>query len=119
MIIAFILVINCFGTLEVRANQRRKDNFNMSFTLTGNGAQDVINVALAQQGKTGTQLGYSEDWCANFVCDCAELAGQSNAIPRGAYYGAVPNLKEYVKNAGGVDVTSSPQPGDLVFWGDM
>lgn len=59
-------------------------NFSRSYTLTGDGATDIVNVARAQIGKNGGQLGYAsdpnnpysgEEWCADFVSDCAILAG--------------------------------------------
>ena len=53
------------------------------------------------------------EWCADFVSDCAVLAGQSSAIPHDGY---CPTLKQKIINAGGKDVTSSPQPGDIVFF---
>ena len=52
--------------------------FNSYYKLTGNVAQDVVNVALAQKGKNRSQMGYSYDWCSAFVCDCASLAGITN-----------------------------------------
>ncbi|MDE7364058.1 MAG: CHAP domain-containing protein [Ruminococcus sp.] len=97
---------------SVKATQTRKDNFNKSYSLTGNGPTDMLSIAFAQVGKTGNDLGYSEAWCANFVSDCADLAGQSQAIPR---HGAVSNLRDLVISAGGSYVTS-PIPGDLVIW---
>ena len=35
---------------------------NYSFTLTGDQAEDIIIVAEAQLGLTGTQMNYSNDW---------------------------------------------------------
>lgn len=110
--IAVVLGMGMCAGLPVSATQSRKQNFSTNYTLTGNGATDILNVALAQQGKTGSQLGYTEEWCADFVSDCADLAGQSDAVPR---YGGVDGLKTRILNAGGVEV-SSPQPGDIVFF---
>ena len=95
------------------ADQSRIDNFSKSYNLSKNPAQNMINIALAQQDKTGSLLGYTEEWCADFVSDCAVLAGQSSAIPHDGY---CPTLKQKIINAGGKDVTSSPQPGDIVFF---
>lgn len=67
---------------------------------------------MAQKEKTKSQLGYSEAWCADFVSDCAKLAGLSNIIPRHGYCGTLYNN---IKNAGGIEV-SSPQKGDIVFY---
>ncbi len=99
--------------MQVSATQSRKDNFSTDYTITGIGAQDILNVAVAQTGKTGKQLGYTEEWCADFVSDCADLAGQSAAVPR---YGQVTGLKSRIISAGGKVITSSPQPGDIVFY---
>ena len=110
--LAIVLGVGLYSGLPVSATQSRKQNFSTDYTLTGDGAQDILNVALAQQGKTGSELGYTEEWCADFVSDCADLAGQSEAVPR---YGGVDGLKEKILNAGG-DVVTSPQPGDIVFF---
>ena len=111
-------------TMNAEATQTKKANFSTAYTLTGDGATDILNVALAQVGKTGSQLGYTEEWCANFVSDCADLAGQSAAVPRtGAvnheytssekWYG----LKQTILKAGGVDVgLANAQPGDIIFF---
>ena len=53
------------------ATQNRTGNFSKSYSLSGNGATDIVRVAAAQLGRTGSQLGYSEQWCADFVSDCA------------------------------------------------
>lgn len=88
---------------------------NFSASVTGNGATDIVNVALAQYAKTGGQLGYRADWCAYFVGDCARAVNQSRAIPAN---GVVGTLKNNVIAAGG-SVVNSPKPGDLAFmdWG--
>lgn len=41
---------------------------------------NIDKIKALQVGKTGAQLGYSEQWCADFVSDCADLAGQGLAI---------------------------------------
>lgn len=55
-----------------------------NYTLTGNQAQDIVNVAVAQSGKNGSNLGYSADWCAYFVTDCAKKADITN-FPKEGY----------------------------------
>ena len=91
--------------------QSRYYNFNTNYTLTGNGASDMVAIALAQVGMTGSQLGYSEQWCADFIGDCAILAGETAAIP---LYGGVPGLRERIETAGGYYVSvSNAQPGDV------
>ena len=99
--------------IEVFA-QSRTYNFSNNYTLTGNGAIDMVNIAKAQLGKTGSDLGYSEEWCADFVSDCAILANQTAAIPGSPRCSVLrPNIKE----AGGnyVDFDEA-QAGDIAFY---
>ena len=96
----------------VNARQCRTQNYASGYELTGFGPDDMIAIAMAQLGKTGTQMGYSEEWCADFVSDCAILAGQTDAIPAYAYcYG----LYSAILDAGGKKTTSDPKPGDICF----
>ena len=83
------------------------------FTSTGNPVDDIVACAVAQNGRTGSSLGYSYAWCAAFVSDCAYTVGQSQAIPWNAN---CDNLRSAIINAGGYYV-STPQKGDIVFWG--
>ncbi len=103
------------GELDVSATQSQKGNFNTNYTLTGDGATDILNVAKAQIGRTGSSFGYTESWCADFVSDCAELAGQSSAVPR---HGHVDYLTSNLLNAGGTKYTTqaSAKAGDIVFY---
>lgn len=39
------------GMINVNATQNRTQNFSRNFTITGNGAEDTVNVAQAQLGK--------------------------------------------------------------------
>lgn len=94
---------------QVHAAQSRKAYFNQNYTLGNNGAQNLATVAQAQ---IGLRLGYSEYWCADFVSDCADLAGLSDKIPRNAN---VTGLYNAVIRAGGTEV-SNPQMGDLIFY---
>ena len=97
--------------IEVSATQS-SDRFNKKYTLTGNGADDMVNIALAQEGKTGSEFGYSEQWCSDFVSDCAKLAGQSEAVP---FNGNQSNLRAAILKVGGTVTTSSPKAGDICF----
>ena len=92
--------------------QSKTSGFSSNYTLVGSGAEDMVAIALAQEGRTGSDIGYTEEWCANFVSDCAILAGQSAAVPQNGY---VPTLYQNILNAGGKDVTNSPKPGDICF----
>lgn len=109
ILLAAILFIS---PMQVSATQSRSSNFNYSFSLGGSQADNLIAVARAQLGKTKAQLGYTEAWCADFVSDCAKLAGLGHLIP---FDGYCLTLYNKIKNAGGQDV-STPQKGDLVFY---
>ena len=94
------------------ATQSRSGNFLFTYGLTGTAATDMVNIALAQKGRTGAQFGYTEQWCCDFVCDVAKLAGQSAAVPA---YGAVKGLYDRIIKKGGKDVTAAnAKPGDMV-----
>ena len=111
MIVSLMVVM---PTMSVSATQSKINNFNKSYTLTGNAQNDMVAIAKAQIGMTQSQLGYTEQWCADFVSDCARLANQSIAIlANGSCY----SLMNAVKNAGGHTVSKSEAlPGDLVFF---
>lgn len=116
-IIAVILLITVFGVhlefVTVFATQSRYYNFDTSgLEISSNPGQDMADIAYAQYKKTGTQLKYTEGWCADFVCDCAILTKQEKAIP---FYGAPEGLFTRIINAGGVVVTNTPKVGDIVF----
>lgn len=121
IISTLLAVIMVFGVLivapfTVNATQSRTGNFNKNFSLSGNGADDIVSVAAAQLGKTGSQLGYSEQWCADFVSDCAKLANQADAIPTD---GRCSVLRKNIKDAGGDYVSIyEAKKGDIVFYGN-
>lgn len=98
--------------LSAAATQSRTEHFSDDYELVGNGGADMVSIALAQEGRTGSQMGYTEEWCANFVSDCAILAGQGGAIPAN---GTCSGLYQNILNAGGKVTTSDPQPGDICF----
>ena len=102
-------------SIQVSATQSKKENFSRNYTtVSGNPGQTVANIAYAQVGKSGSALGYTEDWCADFVSDCADLAGQSAAVPR---HGRADYIDEYILNAGGYKVSASnAKPGDIAFY---
>jgi len=112
MMVAVMLVSLIIDVNSVKATQSCIGGFVTSYELTGDGANDMVAIALAQEGRTGSQIGYTEEWCADFVSDCAILAGQSSAVPQ---YGGVEGLYNRVIAAGGSVITSGYQPGDLCF----
>lgn len=99
--------------------QTRTGNFLTDYILTGVGATDMINIATAQLGRTEEQFGYTEAWCADFVTDCAILAGQGVAVPKN---GSCTALLNALLNANGINImengnyNSNPKPGDIVFF---
>ncbi|MEG1497762.1 MAG: CHAP domain-containing protein, partial [Clostridiales bacterium] len=106
-------------SLPVAALQNRSGNFSKNYTLTGDGGTDMARIAAAQLGKSAGNLGYSEPWCANFVSDCARLAGQTAAIPEHSY---CPTLSQRIRSAGGsvvvgTNTITTPKPGDIIFYG--
>lgn len=106
------MVITILEPMQVLASQSKSQNYSRNYSITGNGADDIVAVAQAQMGKTTSQLGYTQLWCANFVSDCARLAGQESKVP---FDGYCQTLYNKIINAGGQRVYS-PQKGDLVFY---
>lgn len=112
LIISVVMLASIF-TSTAYATQSNYNNFDTSeISLTDNPGKNMAAIALAQLGKTGTDLNYSEEWCADFVGDCAIIAEQSAAVP---LYGSVEGLYTRLLDAGATEVTSAPVPGDLVF----
>lgn len=94
--------------------QSRTSGFVGGYKLTGNGATDILNVAYAQIDRKRKDFGYTEDWCADFVSDCAKLAGNASAIPAD---GLVMTLRTGVIKAGGTYQTkANARPGDLIIF---
>lgn len=110
--IIIILSSLVFSSVSAEATQDRTYNFSTNYNLTGNPVDDIVSVAMAQQNRTKASMGYTEAWCADFVGDCADLAGLSYAIPRAGYCGT---LWDNIINSGGYEVTS-PQKGDIIFY---
>lgn len=99
-------------------SETKTENFNTDFTLSGHPAEDLITVALAQSGKTTNQLGYTEAWCADFVNDCAKLAGIDKGVIPWSYSarGSCTYLYDYMLNRCAAEQVTSPKRGDLVFY---
>jgi fibronectin type 3 domain-containing protein len=113
MVCLVVLSVIPFNTLSVFAISCRKDSFNKNYTLSGNMAEDVVTIAKAQEGRTGSQFGYTEAWCDEFVADCIENAGADSSIV--GHGGTVADFESVMRGKGAVEVTS-PQVGDLVFF---
>ena len=112
------LADNLDPTMEIQ--KERSYKFNENYTLNGNWRDDIVSVAMAQLGKTRSQLGYTEDWCADFVCDCARRAKITN-FPDDKNSASCTLLRLELINDWGADWHSYnsgyiPQKGDLVFY---
>ena len=112
LVFAMFLMAVSLGRIWVSATQDRSANFYKDYETSNDPGQYIVNVALAQLGRSQSSLGYSEAWCANFVSDCARLAGQSDAIPAHSY---VPTLWSNILNAGGHEVYNR-RAGDIIFY---
>lgn len=110
-VLVILSSIAFLGTTNVSALQDRSYNF-YSVDLTENPASNMAIIAKAQNGRTQGSIGYTEAWCADFVSDCARIAGQTEAIPPNSL---VSSLYTAVINAGGYTVGSA-STGDLVFY---
>ena len=105
------------GAFSAGAYYSVKDNF-YPVTLTGDGAVDMVNVAVAQNGRKDDDTGWypsSEAWCADFVMDVARVAGQTDAVPVASANAACGTFKNALLNAGAQMVTTA-QAGDIVFY---
>ena len=111
---ALLMAVMFVGVIPFTASatQSRTNYFNKSYSYSSSPVDYIMNIAQAQIGRTQSQMGYTEAWCADFVGDCAKLAGQDNAIP---LYGGCTGLITRVLDAGGQKVTNR-QKGDLVFY---
>lgn len=112
IILCTFMLISVFSVTSL-ATQSRYESFDISpVTLTSDAGENMAAVALSQLGKTGRDLGYTEEWCADFVGDCAILTGQSEAVP---LYGGVEGLYTRLKDNNAAEITEAPKKGDLVF----
>ena len=105
------------GAFSAGAYYSVKDSF-YTVALTGDGAVDMVNVAVAQAGRKDDDDGWypsSEAWCADFVMDVARVAGQTGAVPVAPANAACGTFKNALLNAGAQVVTTA-QAGDIVFY---
>ena len=69
------------SAVTANATQTRAYYYNRNYLLTKFGMDDIVAAAMLQLGKNKNDLHYSEAWCADFVSDCAMIAGVSDVIP--------------------------------------
>ena len=118
-LLSVVMIFGIVSAVPVTADATQtSSSFNQSYSLTGNSANDIVTVANAQMGKSGSSLGYSEQWCADFVCDCARYAGISDSVIPYNYSarGACTYLYNQMIDKCGATSVSSTQPGDFIFW---
>lgn len=109
MTVCLVIPMLC---VAANAGSTETENFLPNYTLTGDAVADMIAIAMAQEGRTGKQFGYSDQWCAYFISDLARLVGETAAIPP---HGRCVDLYARILNAGGKITTSNPKPGDICF----
>ena len=105
------------GAFSAGAYYSVKDSF-YPVTLTGDGAVDMVNVAVAQNGRKDDDAGWypsSEAWCADFVMDVARVAGQTGAVPVAPANAACGTFRNALLKAGAIEVETA-QAGDIVFY---
>ena len=111
-VICFILALLMLPCSAL-AMQSHPESFRRDYYLTGDPAEDICRVAKVQGGLCRSELGYTNAWCAEFVCDCARLAGvPSSVIPRSSSCTTMYN--SLMEN--GASIVYIPQAGDLVFY---
>ena len=105
------------GAFSAGAYYSVKDSF-YPVTLTGDGAKDMVNVAVAQAGRKDDDDGWypsREAWCADFVMDVARVAGQTGAVPVAPANAACGTFRNALLKAGAIEVETA-QAGDIVFY---
>ena len=80
MLLMLCLVVGLVPVMSVEVEA----GFIGEYTLTGDKAKDMVNVALAQKDRTQAEMGYTCDWCSLFIYDCAKRAGATE-VPREGY----------------------------------
>lgn len=111
-VVCSVIIIISYMSVPAGATQSCPNKYSSLYVKTGDKATDIANISIAQLGKKKDDFGYTESWCADFVCDCAILAGASDAIPLN---GKVSSLYKAIIAAGGTEV-ATPQKGDIVFY---
>ena len=117
ILLAF-LPIALICPIETKAADRKwytttPNSLTVPSNLSSDPATRIVQIARANNEKTKSQLGYTDNWCAEFISDCAKLAGiDESVIPRAAN---VSGMQTGVKNGGGQKV-SKAQAGDIVIF---
>lgn len=118
LMLALMLAVSIVTEAPIPAKASWCSSFsgwNQSYDLSNKSpGEKLAAVAVAQDGKIQSQMGYSAPWCAYFIMDCAELAGVSSAVPH-ASNGVTTTLRDAILANGGYQVGyGDAQPGDIV-----
>ena len=113
--LCFILVLLLFASISFAGvyelDAEAASNW-ASWTTTGNPQQDIVNCAVAQNGKKAADLGFENDWCASFVSQCARKVGIPTSVIAN-HSGA--KFIDIIETLGGVEVSAEDvKPGDIV-----
>ena len=115
---AVLSVFMVFTLIPTAGAKVSADSFlalNTEFNIEGLvQAQAIAQIASAQLGLTGAELGAVEGWCADFIYSCAAAAGiTSDIIP---YTGDPTVMFATLVNNGAAIVTEGYQAGDIAFY---
>ncbi len=110
--------INNSTSITASAYQTMSKNFAGGYKLTGNQAKDMVTIAQKQLGKTGSKLGYSEHWCADFVCDVARLTKMKTSVIPYTTYSSCNCVQLYksLTTKYNAKAVTTPKVGDIVFF---
>ena len=118
LMLAILLAVSITAGMPIPAKASWCSSFSgwsQSYDLSNKSpGEKLAAVAVAQDGKSQSQMGYGAPWCAYFIMDCAELAGVSSAVPH-ASNGITTTLRDAILANGGYQVGyGDAQPGDIV-----
>ena len=93
-------------------------NFKGGYKLTGNQSKDMVGVANKQIGLTGSYYGYTEHWCADWICELSREVGISTSvIPfKDSSSCNCSYLYNRLVNKCKAKIVSTPKVGDLLFF---
>lgn len=93
-------------------------NFKGGYKLTGNQAKDMVGVANKQIGLSGSYYGYTEHWCADWICELSREVGISTSVIPFKDSSSCNCTYLYNKliNKCKAKTVSTPKVGDLLFF---
>ncbi len=113
-LLSYLLILCLFAALLPSLALSARAEWSTDYVLSGlSDAEKLVAVAMAQEGKRRSDLGYKHAWCADFIRDCANKAGVEYAV--GSNGGYAYQVRDYVKSHGGTKVEyADAQLGDIV-----